>query len=432
MIHNGKSRKLPFNPEEALAHLRASDPKLGSLIDRVGEFKLQLDAAPSPFESLLESILYQQLHGKAAASIHRRLREFFGDPTPKQLLDTPDAPLRAAGVSGNKIKAMRDLAAKTIDGTVPTHKAILKMPDADIVERLTEVRGIGPWTVEMLLIFRLGRPDVLPVTDYGVRKGFALTFQRLPKSRPIEASDLPKPDVVFKRGPKMGAVSLRRKLVSLARLRPCEGNSCGGTIRREVSSICDDLEVPYSRPEAHLSSSRPTIIRRYLRYFHKSMALTKRFICIHGHFYQPPRENPWLETVETQDSAAPYHDWNERVCAECYATNGAARTVNNKNEIIRIVNNYSRMSFNFGPTLLSWLKENAPRTYRMILDGERRSRKQLQWAQLGDGAGLQPHHHAARQHRATASRRFAGASPTTRATTGGARGHVARRDRRRY
>ncbi|HEY2472576.1 MAG TPA: DUF3536 domain-containing protein [Terracidiphilus sp.] len=102
---------------------------------------------------------------------------------------------------------------------------------------------------------------------------------------------------------------------------------------------------------------------------------TKRFICIHGHFYQPPRENPWLETVETQDTATPYHDWNERVCAECYATNGAARTVNNKNQIIRIVNNYSRMSFDFGPTLMSWLKENAPRTYRMILDGERRSRK---------------------------------------------------------
>ncbi len=105
------------------------------------------------------------------------------------------------------------------------------------------------------------------------------------------------------------------------------------------------------------------------------MPPTRRFICIHGHFYQPPRENPWLETVETQDSAAPYHDWNERVCAECYATNGAARIVNNKNQIIRIVNNYARMSFNFGPTLLSWLKENAPRTYRMILDGERRSRR---------------------------------------------------------
>ena len=105
------------------------------------------------------------------------------------------------------------------------------------------------------------------------------------------------------------------------------------------------------------------------------MAASKRFICIHGHFYQPPRENPWLETVETQDSAAPYHDWNERICAECYSTNGAARIVNNKNKITRIVNNYARISFNFGPTLLSWLMENAPRTYRMILDGEQRSRK---------------------------------------------------------
>ena len=104
------------------------------------------------------------------------------------------------------------------------------------------------------------------------------------------------------------------------------------------------------------------------------MPPSKRFVCIHGHFYQPPRENPWLETVETQDGAAPYHDWNERVCAECYATNGAARIVNAKNKIISIVNNYSRMSFNFGPTLMSWLKENAPRTYRMILDGERASR----------------------------------------------------------
>jgi len=100
----------------------------------------------------------------------------------------------------------------------------------------------------------------------------------------------------------------------------------------------------------------------------------KRFICIHGHFYQPPRENPWLETVETQDSAAPYHDWNERVCAECYAPNGAARVVNVKNQITRIVNNYARMSFNFGPTLVAWLRENAQRTYRTILDGERRSR----------------------------------------------------------
>ena len=201
MIHDGKSRKLPFDPAEAVAHLRAKDAKLGALIDRVGAFALRLDALPSPFESLLESILYQQLHGKAAATIHRRVREYFkGDPAPQLLLDTPDDPLRAAGVSGNKIKALRDLAARTLDGTVPTHAAILKMTDAEIVERLTAVRGIGPWTVEMLLIFRMVRPDVLPSTDYGVRKGFALTFQRIPKTRPLEASDLPKPEVLLKRG----------------------------------------------------------------------------------------------------------------------------------------------------------------------------------------------------------------------------------------
>ena len=201
MINNGRSRKLPFDADEAFAHLRACDGKLAALIDRVGPFALRLGASPSPFESLLESILYQQLNGKAAATIHGRVREIYGgDPAPQALLDTPEDRLRAAGVSGNKIKALRDLAAKTLDGTVPSHRAILKMPDADVVERLTAVRGIGPWTVEMLLIFRMGRPDVLPVTDYGVRKGFALTFMRLPKSRAIEAADLPKPDVVFKRG----------------------------------------------------------------------------------------------------------------------------------------------------------------------------------------------------------------------------------------
>jgi DNA-3-methyladenine glycosylase II len=201
MIHDGRSPKLPFDPAEALAHLRAADPKLGALIDRAGAFTLRLDPSQSPFESLLESILYQQLHGKAAATIHRRVREYYGgDPAPQLLLDTPDEVLRAAGVSGNKVRALKDLAARTLDGTVPTHAAIKKMTDAEIIERLTLVRGIGPWTVDMLLIFRLGRPDVLPVTDYGVRKGFALTFQRVPKTRPLAAEDLPEPEIMFKRG----------------------------------------------------------------------------------------------------------------------------------------------------------------------------------------------------------------------------------------
>jgi DNA-3-methyladenine glycosylase II len=201
MNNNGRSRKLPFDPDEAIAHLTAADPKLAILIERAGPFTMRLDPAPSPFESLLESIIYQQLHGKAAATIHGRVCAYFGGtPTPQLLLAAPDEPLRAAGLSGNKMKAIRDLAARTLDGTVPTHAAIRKMSDAAIIEHLSQVRGIGTWTVEMLLIFRMGRPDVFPVTDYGVRKGFALTFQRLPKTRPLAAEDLPKPEVLLKRG----------------------------------------------------------------------------------------------------------------------------------------------------------------------------------------------------------------------------------------
>jgi len=107
------------------------------------------------------------------------------------------------------------------------------------------------------------------------------------------------------------------------------------------------------------------------------MAAPERYVCIHGHFYQPPRENAWLETVEIQASAAPYHDWNERITAECYAPNGAARVVNGKNQIIRILNNYGRISFNFGPTLLSWLEENTHRVYQMILDADARSQQRF-------------------------------------------------------
>src|SRR5947208_8877280 len=104
-----------------------------------------------------------------------------------------------------------------------------------------------------------------------------------------------------------------------------------------------------------------------------SAAEALRYVCVHGHFYQPPRENPWLETVELQESAAPYHDWNDRITAECYAPNGASRITDTENKIIRIMNNYAWMSFNFGPTLLSWLNAFAPRTYRMILDADRTS-----------------------------------------------------------
>ena len=103
----------------------------------------------------------------------------------------------------------------------------------------------------------------------------------------------------------------------------------------------------------------------------------ERFVCIHGHFYQPPRENPWLEAIELQDSAYPYHDWNERITAECYAPNATARILDDAKKIESIVNNYAGMSFNFGPTLLSWLELKSPKVYRAILEADFDSRRRF-------------------------------------------------------
>jgi len=203
-----------YDAAKACSDLSFSDPKLAKLIQRAGPFKLRVASAQSPFEALVESIIYQQLHGKAAATIHRRMIESFAPvltleaagtaahPTPQQLLDCPNEQLRAAGLSKNKMLALRDLAAKTIDGTVPTLIQIRRMPDEAIIEHLTQVRGIGRWTVEMLLIFRLGRPNVLPVDDYGIRKGFALTFGKLKPTDKVTPMDLPKPDVMHRRAKK--------------------------------------------------------------------------------------------------------------------------------------------------------------------------------------------------------------------------------------
>ena len=231
MIHDGRSRKLPFDAVEAVEYLSARDPKLGALIERAGPFTLRLDPSPSPFESLLESILYQQLHGKAAATIHRRVREYFGgDPTPQMLIDTPDDPLRAAGVSGNKIKAFRDLAAKTLDGTVPTHAAIKKLPDAEIIERLTAVRGIGPWTVEMLLIFRLGRPDVLPVTRLRRAQGLCAHLSAGAQDPAAGGGRSAQAGSAAQKGKTLGAVPLRGQLVSVAGLRSGQRYTAGRAI----------------------------------------------------------------------------------------------------------------------------------------------------------------------------------------------------------
>jgi DNA-3-methyladenine glycosylase II len=205
---NDGRRTVRYDPEEAIAALTDADPKLGDLIRRAGPFTMRLKSQHSPFEALVESIIYQQIHGKAAFAILSRLLHAFGDihPQPDHLLAAPEEMLRACGLSANKLKALRDLAAKTLDGTVPTLSRIRRMSDAEIVERLTEVRGVGVWTVEMLLIFRLGRPDIFPTSDYGVRKGFLLTFGRPPRSgskpKPITPAMLPKPEVMLRRAKK--------------------------------------------------------------------------------------------------------------------------------------------------------------------------------------------------------------------------------------
>lgn len=198
-----EGRRTPrYDAAEACRSLAAADPKLGLLIEQAGPYTLLLQSQHSPFEALLEAILSQQLHGAAARAILHRLLQLFGDihPTPQLLLQQPDDALRATGLSRNKVLALQDLARKTIDGTVPELKSIRRMADEEIVQRLTAVRGVGVWTVEMMLMFRLGRPDVLPLGDYGVRKGFALTFNRLPRSKPFDATMLADPKKMLRRG----------------------------------------------------------------------------------------------------------------------------------------------------------------------------------------------------------------------------------------
>lgn len=171
-----------FDPRRAVAHLRASDPGLARLIDAVGPCRLELQTTQSVYGALVEAIVHQQLSGKAAATIYGRVRALFPrspqGPTPRNILRATDARLRGAGLSRAKVAALRDLAHHTASGEIPELPELRALEDEEIVERLTRVRGIGRWTVEMLLIFRLGRPDVLPADDYGVRKGFALAFRK--------------------------------------------------------------------------------------------------------------------------------------------------------------------------------------------------------------------------------------------------------------
>jgi 3-methyladenine DNA glycosylase/8-oxoguanine DNA glycosylase len=188
----------------ALEHLSRVDGKLARIIARHGECRLQQETTQNIFEALLESIIYQQLNGKVAATITQRVKALFpennkrirtrrglvdGFPSPQQILAAPEELLRSAGLSRAKMLAIRDLAAKTLDGTVPTVKQAHRMSDEELVERIDTVRGIGRWTVEMLLLFRLARPDVLAVDDYGIRKGFAKIHKlaELPKPKELLA-----------------------------------------------------------------------------------------------------------------------------------------------------------------------------------------------------------------------------------------------------
>jgi 3-methyladenine DNA glycosylase/8-oxoguanine DNA glycosylase len=180
--------------KKALHHLAETDPILANLIAQVGPCRLRADRKTSAFEALVEAVCHQQLTGKAAQTILGRIKAIHPHrpfPTPDDLLATHDDTLRAAGLSRAKVAAVKDISAKSLDGTVPDPKALAKLDDAEIIERLTTIRGVGQWTVEMLLIFKLGRMDVLPVDDFGVRKGFMLTYRK---------RDLPKPAVLLKQG----------------------------------------------------------------------------------------------------------------------------------------------------------------------------------------------------------------------------------------
>ena len=169
---------MPRSPERELA---ARDPTLARLIARVGPYTVKPTRPMRPFDSLAESIAYQQLSGKAAATIFGRVRALYPRRkwfSPDLVLTTADEIFRAAGLSRSKTAAIKDLAAKTIEGVVPTLAVLERLEDEEIITRLTAVRGLGRWTVEMLLLFDLGRLDVWPVDDYGVRKGYAKTFRK--------------------------------------------------------------------------------------------------------------------------------------------------------------------------------------------------------------------------------------------------------------
>jgi len=173
----------------AVRALRRADPDLGRVVEQIGSCRLTYRRSVNPFQELLRSIVYQQLSGHAAGAIHRRVRGLFpgGRPSVRALCALSDANLREAGLSRAKVLALRSLAEHAIAGTIPGPKALRLMSDEEVVARLVQIRGIGQWTVEMMLLFHLGRPDVMPATDLGIRKGFRYlrNAKELPAPREI-------------------------------------------------------------------------------------------------------------------------------------------------------------------------------------------------------------------------------------------------------
>jgi len=174
---------------EAHKHLSARDPVMRRLIREHGQCALEPETRRSPFQSLIQAVAHQQLNGTAANTILARFKKLFPGrrfPRPKDLAGVTDKEIRACGFSFAKIKAIRDIAEKTLSGVVPSPREIVKLSDDEIIARLTEVRGVGRWTVEMLLIFQLGRRDVLPALDFGVRTGFRHAYGRRKMPQPKE------------------------------------------------------------------------------------------------------------------------------------------------------------------------------------------------------------------------------------------------------
>ncbi len=164
---------------EALRHLRRVDPVMAQLIRRAGPHAVKPERGTGAYEALVEAVAHQQLTGKAARTILGRFYALYGIgccPEPLRLVETSDEALRGCGFSRAKSASLKDIAAKALDGTIPPRRALARMKNEVIIERLIEARGVGRWTVEMFLMFTLGRPDVLPVDDYGIRLGYKIAY----------------------------------------------------------------------------------------------------------------------------------------------------------------------------------------------------------------------------------------------------------------